>query len=432
MQKKLNILFTDLIYLNHNYGAQGIAFPLMDKLKEYFDVEPTFLIHKNYYKEDFLFSRKNNFKIIESPNSLVVLGNKYFLIRFLYKLFYLIKRRKKLLAGENKKNLALLENLKKSDAIIDLSGIEFIGNVKNQRRKWSNYINKIYMQSLAEKLKKPYFKYTKSYGPISGKIYTFFVKRKLKKLPFIFVRGRDNLEEIKKLKLKVPLYSFPDVSIALKPADKNWAVDYVKKIGIDISKPIIGISPSSVITDIKTNTKNSSSGKNHIKLCNKLIDFFQKKGLQVLLIPHSLGDGKDITSCDLALAKKIYSNLPNKENVFLISDRELTYSQARSIVGLFNFYIAARYHAVASALSMAIPVVSLSWHIKYKDIMSLFLDDFLTVDCRKVNINKAFSLIEKYYNDQKWFDKEKVLKRKENVIKKIDKSISLIVNEIKK
>jgi hypothetical protein len=32
-KKKIKVLFTGLLYLNHNYGAQGIAFPMMEKLQ---------------------------------------------------------------------------------------------------------------------------------------------------------------------------------------------------------------------------------------------------------------------------------------------------------------------------------------------------------------------------------------------------------------
>ncbi|MDD5552226.1 MAG: polysaccharide pyruvyl transferase family protein, partial [Candidatus Pacebacteria bacterium] len=241
MEKKTKVLLTDLSYLNHNYGAQGISFSFMNKLNGYIDAEYVFVLPKKHYKENFLFAKNNYFNIVcnSGENFFLERGSVFF---FLYKIIYFLKKRKTITKKEERIYLKLIETIKKSDIIVDLSGIEFIGN-RGLKTKWLDYLKTIFFQRLSHKLKKPYFKYTKSYGPISGKIYTFFVKRKLKKLPFIFVRGRDNLEEIKKLKLKVPLYSFPDVSIALRPADKNWAVDYVKKIGIDVSKPIIGISP---------------------------------------------------------------------------------------------------------------------------------------------------------------------------------------------
>jgi len=432
MKKKIKILFTDLTYLNRNYGAQGIAFPLMKKLNEYFDAEYNFTLHSRYYKDNISFSRKNNFNIIVPPKPLIAIGRHYSLIDILYNLARLLKGKKIISKKEKELYYCFIEDFKKQDVIIDISGIEFIGNVSLKRR-YLNYINIIWLQYLAQKYNKPYLKYTKSYGPFPNKdkLYKFLVRKHLNKLPFVLVRGEHNLNNVKQLNLKVPIYSFPDISISLEATSKNWAIDYMTNLGLNLSFPIIGLSPSTVITNIENKNSNSSCGTNHIKLCEKIIASFQSKNKQVLLIPHSIYDGKDVRYCDLALCKKIYNGLKNKKNVFILSDVNLTYKQVRAIIGLLNFYITARYHALSSALSMAVPAISLSWHIKYKDIMSLFLDDYLVINCRNTGIDKALSLIKKYYYNRQWFNKEKIIERKKKIIEDIDKSINMLVNEIK-
>jgi len=431
MKSKIKVLVTDLAYLNHNYGAQGIAFSLMKKLNKYFDAEYTFVLPERYYKHDLSFSKKYNFSIIAGSKPLIILAKCHFYIYFLYNFARLLKSRGIVTKKEQAQYFTLVEKVKESDVVIDLSGIEFIGNVSPKRR-YLNYLSAISMQCLAEKYNKPYLKYTKSYGPFPDKIYKSLVKKQLSKLPFIFIRGKNNLEEIKKMHLKVPLYSFPDISLLLEPESKEWALNYITKIGINPSKTIAGLSPSAVIADIRTKNNSSSCGSNHIKLCKKIIKFYQSNNQQVLLIPHSIGDGKDIRSCDLALSKKLYNELENKKNIFIVSDTELTYQQVRAIIGLLDFYVTGRYHSVSSALSMAVPVVSLSWHIKYEDILSLFLDDFLTIDCRTIDVNEALSLIKKYYYNRQWFNKKEVLKKKKMVIQQIDRSINILVEEIKK
>lgn len=430
-RKKIKFLFTDLTYLNHNYGAQGIAFPLMKQLNEYFDTEYTFVLPERYYKDDLSFSKKYNFSITTSPKPLIVLAKCHFYIYLLYNFARLLKGKRMITKREQEQYFALVEKVKESDVIIDLSGIEFIGNVSLKRR-YLNCLGTISIQCLAEKYNKLYLKHTKSYGPFSDKIYNSLVRRQLNKLPFIFVRGKNNLEEIKKIHLKVPLYSFPDVSLFLEPESKEWALNYITKIGINPSKTIAGISPSAVIANIRTKNNSSSCGFDHIRLCKKIIKFYQSNYQQILLIPHSVGDGKDIRSCDLALSKKLYDELENKKNIFMIPDTELTYQQVRAIIGLLDFYVTSRYHSVSSALSMAVPVVSLSWHIKYEDIMSLFLDDFLTVNCRITDVNKALLLIKKYYYDREWFNKKEVFKKKRMVIQQIDRSINILADEIRK
>jgi hypothetical protein len=231
-KKKIKVLFTGLLYLNHNYGAQAIAFPMMEKLSRYFDAEYTFVLTQKQSQETLPFLSKYNFNVISASNPFVIFKKRYFPI---YLLYCLIKGKNTV--EERKKFSILVDALSENDVVIDLSGIEFIGNIPLKRR-YLNYIARISLQYLAEKHDKLYLKYTKSYGPFprADKFYTFLVKRQLNKLPFLLVRGKDNLNEIKKLNLKIPLYSFPDISLSLKAESVNWALNYLDQLGVDSSK----------------------------------------------------------------------------------------------------------------------------------------------------------------------------------------------------
>ncbi len=412
MKPKVKFLFTDLQYIKHNYGVQGIAFPLMDKLDEYFDAEYTFaLFSKKNFKKDLKFTENFSFNIFQRP-------------RLKLSHLFLMKKNK---LDQHKEFIKLL---KQNDVVMDITGIEFIGNQPFIER-WKNLINTVYTQIMAKKYNKIYLKYTKSFGPFPHKLYSLIVKKYLNKLPFLFVRGKANLTNLRKLDLSIPVYSFPDISLTLESEKKDWAKNYLKEMQVDISKPIIGISPSAVVHGIPGKSENSSCGQNHLILCKKIIDYFQSESKQILLIPHSIDDGKSIKSCDLVLSRKIFSELQNKDKIFLMDDQELDYRQVRAIISLLDFYVTARYHALSSALSVAIPVISLSWHIKYRDIMSLFMDNFLTIDSRKTSVGQAFEQIMKYYKNRDWFIKEDILSRKDKITKKITESIKLITDEIK-
>lgn len=428
--RKIKILLTNLSYLNHNYGAQGIVFPFVDKLNRYLDAEYTFILHK-ISPADKEFLANNGFLGVTKPPLRLMMANYNQFLNILYVFFALPKKGRNKLAKLRKDYSKFSEVIKNQDVLIDLSGIEFVGNT-SFRRRYSNYLNAVSFQALAKKYKKPYFKYTKSYGPFPvDPIYRFLVKKSLKNLPFLFVRGKDNLKEVKKLNLKIPLHSFPDVSLSLKPESKKWALNYIANLGMNPEKKNVGLSLSAVVASIKADN-DSSCGENHLKLCEEIIDFCKKENNQIILLPHSMGDGTDVNSCDLALTRNFYNKLTDKENVFLIDDIDLTYRQARAIVGLMDFYITGRYHSVASALFMGIPVICLSWHIKYKDIMSLFLDKSPIINCREVTVKNALRMIKKYYYNREWFDKDEIVKKRGRVNQEIDKSIKLIANEIEK
>jgi polysaccharide pyruvyl transferase WcaK-like protein len=427
MKKKIKVLFTDLLYLNHNYGAQGLSFPMMEKLSSRFDAEYNFILPQGYPEDQSSFSEKYTFKVIIAPRLFVILGKLHFLIYLLYRII----QRKTLPNDEKRRYSVLVNALRESDVVIDLSGIEFIGNFPLKQR-YSSYLCTMSMQWLAEKYGKLYIKYTKSYGPFPTKdiIYRFLVRRCLNRLPFLFVRGKNNLDEVKKLNVDVPLYSFPDISLILEAESRRWALNYVGKFGVDITKKLVGVSPSAVIARMKTKNNKSSCGDNHIKLLKDIISFYQLQNQQVLLIPHSIVDGKDLVYCDLALTRKIYDETKDKTGVFLVDDMDLTYDQMRAIIGLLDFYVTGRYHSMSSALFMAVPTVALSWHMKYKDMISLFVADFKVIDCRTNSVERSVASIKESYFDRQWFNRERVLKRKKKIEKEINESVNILANEI--
>lgn len=404
----MKILITDLAYFYHNYGAQGIILPFIDKLSKHIDAKITVTISNPEFKKfDREFATQNNFELFVKP-------------RINFGTIFNMK--------SIKQHIEYWKLVKKNDIVIDLSGIEFIGNLPTIT-KWKDLINTIYTQYITKKYNKKYYKYTKSYGPFLNNLYTKIVRNWFNKLPFIFVRGDDNLRDVNKLKLHPAVYSFPDISLALVPESRDWAEKYLKSI-VQNDDKILGISPSVVIRNI-TNFSGKTSGEEHVTLCKQLIIKYTDLGKKVLLIPHSIGNGINISNCDLALSRKIFAELKGIKNLYILDDPTLNYRQTRAIIGLLDFYITSRYHSVASALTMKIPVVSLSWHIKYKDIMGLYMDDFLTVNCRKVSVAEALEQIDNYYQNRNWYDKKQMHVSQIELEKKIDESMSLIIKDIK-
>ena len=403
----MKILLTDLSYFYHNYGVQGILLPFIEKISESLNVEMTVTVSNPiYYEQDKQFAADHGFKLFLKP-------------RLKFSSFFKLKDLQKL-----KKYRKLINE---HDVIIDLSGIEFIGNLP-KLIMWKDLINTLYTQKIAGKFKKKYYKFTKSYGPFHNKLYTKIIRKNFNKLPFLQVRGEQNMDSINKLKLDIPVYSFPDVSLALKSADNEWAHNYLANLMPDISN-IFGISPSVIIRNI-SNILNKTCGKDHVEMCKQIISKYSNAHQPVLLIPHSIGDGKNLDTCDLALARKIFNEIPKKENLYKLDDVNLTYQQTRAIIGQLSFYVTSRYHSLASALKMRIPTISLSWHIKYKDIMKLYLDKFLTIDCRKTNIPDAMQLVDEYYKNRDGFSRDLWQKRQTKIEKEIENSIKMIVEDI--
>lgn len=429
--KKKQILFYGLPYFSHNYGAQGLFLPLMHKIRESIDAECVFVLPARYYQENLDFAQKNAFTIIPEPNILAAIGQYSGLFRFLHqirKIILTVKGKSQVIVAEKKRLDLLLKTLRQSDLVIDADGIEFVGT-RAPMKKIQNFLATDYLKKLAQIYRKPYLKSPKSYGPFIGPVDFMLARNHFAGLPFILTRaGGVNLKELKKLKLNVPIYEFPDVSFVLKPASPIWAKNYLQKLKINLKKPIFGLSPSAVIFK---EPKGQTSGENHFKLCQKIIAHFQSMGVQVLLLPHFVSTIDDPLICDHALCRKIYTSLKNQKNVFLIEDSSLTYAQARAIIGLLDFYVTGRFHALASSLAMAVPTVPLSWHMKYRDMISIFVQDIPMIDTRRDSIAKALGVIKRAYNHREWFNQDQVRSTKKRVDREVGQSIKMMIGEMK-
>ena len=422
----MRIVITDVYDLRHNYGVQGLVLPLVEKIKNLTEAEFIMPVQSAYFTtQNIEFASKRGIKLIG-----------YWKYSFLIDLFHplfsssgsLLSKFVKSISGDRGRGPVslyheLIEEIAVSDKVIDVAGIELIGN-SGLKKKWGELLFSRMFQKMSERSGRQYFKYTKSYGPFEGFLFRTISKNLLEKLPFIFIRGRNNLEEIRKLNLKTPLYLFPDVSLVLKPTEGEQADNYLRSAGVDISLPVIGVSPSRVLSKINSEDQGNCVGINHLVLVKNVINEYTVKGFQVLIIPHAV-DKTDKNKCDRELAKQLMQELIS-EKLYILPD-DLSYSDVRAVIGKLSFYITGRYHSVASALYMGTPVVSLSWHIKYTDIMSEFLDDFPVVDSRNTPVDDAMDLIRKYHADMKWFDREKIRFNRERIEKEVERSIKMIV-----
>jgi polysaccharide pyruvyl transferase WcaK-like protein len=421
------IVITDVYDLRHNYGVQGLVLPLVDKIRDLIDVQFVMPVQSAYFTP-------GNIDFAAARGITLVSYWKY---SFLFEVFHpfirkpgsLLSRLIISIAGDQGKEALylyheLVKQINDAEKVIDVAGIEFIGN-SGIKKKWGELLFCRMFQKLAAREGKPYYKYTKSYGPIEGQFFRLIVKDLLNKLPFVFVRGKKNLEELEKINISTPLFLFPDVSLVLKPSNQEQAKQHLKSAGLDTSLPVAGISPSRVLSKISSNNNENCVGENHIELVRRLIDDFLKKGYQVLIIPHAV-DLVDRKKCDRELANEILKNLNSPKGVFIVPEG-LSYSEVRGVIGQLSFYVTGRYHSVASALYMETPVVSLSWHIKYTDIMSEFLDEFLSLDSRNTGIDEAMNLIEKYHDNLTWFDKEKLRENRDRIEREIERSIRMMI-----
>jgi len=269
---------------------------------------------------------------------------------------------------------------------------------------------------------KPMLAWTQSYGPLSTKLIRAFAKLDLRRQPVIFCRGDDCKSSIEELLPKARVLSFPDVAIKL-PFDKKWGKIYVEN-NFSCEKKIVTVSPSAVLY---SRCKFSDSKNRHIGQIRKICDSLYKAGYHVLLIPHTFRPSNESpVVCDYAVCKIIYE-AEESPNLSILED-DLSPSQLKSIISGAHFHVGARYHSVVAALSSNVPAISLSWHPKYRDLMTMYgMEDYLLDEGEEHRVSALIRKIDFEYGVLR----KKICKRKEGNMLLVDDNVKLFVKLLK-
>jgi len=133
-------------------------------------------------------------------------------------------------------------------------------------------------------------------------------------------------------------------------------------------KTVVGISVNSIVE-----RKCTALGIDHNRIWAEFIQYLQREGYFVLLVPHSLRlNSTSRHNNDLMTIADILELLPNRENLHIV-DEPYDCKELRVVVGLADYYVASRFHSMISALCTKTPVTVFGWgHQKYREVMAQF------------------------------------------------------------
>jgi colanic acid/amylovoran biosynthesis protein len=119
-----------------------------------------------------------------------------------------------------------------------------------------------------------------------------------------------------------------------------------------------------------------------LNVTNYLLERCRRLDFKLVLLPHVLR-----TSDDRALVNQIATCVRNG-NVIGITDVLLPY-EARTILGSSYFVVTQRMHGAISSLQRRVPALSLSYSIKFSEVVGSYLDlPELVVEVRKDNFKE--------------------------------------------
>lgn len=282
------------------------------------------------------------------------------------------------LRGYILKKFPQLKAIKESDALLDQGGITFTDG--RELFLLYNVASILPAMLLGTKV----IKCAQALGPFKNPINRAVSKLVLPHLTLIIARGKKTYEYLQGLSLKnVVLATDYAFSLDITKSDEAEARRVYAEVteSVDLrDKKNVGISPSVVVQK-----KCEKSGIDYVGLMQWFINDLIERNYVVTLIPHSVRTGVDkLHNNDLPLCSSIYEGVKVKDSCVFI-DREVSSQALRYIIGQTDLFIACRFHAMISSLSMAVPTLVLGWSHKYLEILEIFGVKEFGIDSSKLS-----------------------------------------------
>lgn len=366
---KNNIVLLGINFSNR--GSQAMAFTAIDSIKR-----------KNPGSNIYLFSDsdfKRDFEEKESYNFLIKPWNNKIKLNLLKNSFWSNRR----IVNCLEKDMSnIIANTK---YFLDLSGYTLSSSFSNKSfRNFIFSLNYLLPIAIAKRFSIPYYIFPQSVGPFDYPfIYDvnlkFFLKRYLKYPKSIFVREQDGLEKMKKYSLN-NVYFKRDVVLSSEEYDLNNIFSKEPIIrDFEILNNSVGIVPNERVYE-------RMNREVFFQLYEKIINGLLALDKNVYILRHS---SEDFSVC--SELKKIFRK---NEKVKLISD-DLNCIELEKIISKFDFLVASRYHSIIHAYKKNIPVISIGWAIKYKELLHFFSQEKYLFDFNKdLGESKILDLIQ--------------------------------------
>ncbi|MDR3060371.1 MAG: polysaccharide pyruvyl transferase family protein [Prevotella sp.] len=206
----------------------------------------------------------------------------------------------------------------------------------------------------------------------------------------IYVRDLSYADSLDAMGLKYTLTH--DVSFFMQP----------QKVAIEIPNNAVGINISGLLY-FNNFQKLAGRSECYKDLIKKIIYKFQRSNTPIVLIPHTYNyNNMTDFDDDLSAIRKLYLEMENKSNVFII-DGDYSAPELKYIISQCDFFIGSRMHANFAAIYTHIPVFGLAYSYKFKgafDAYGLHKHYANIIDLEKKEIPALLAKIETSYQEK--------------------------------
>ncbi|MBN1341321.1 MAG: polysaccharide pyruvyl transferase family protein [Phycisphaerae bacterium] len=209
--------------------------------------------------------------------------------------------------------------------------------------------------------------YSQTIGPFDRWLNRVCAKFCLARMSCIVPRGDRSLAQVQALGFTDARY-YSDSAFALEVPPETEAEIRRKYAPMLEGKTVVGVSVNSIVEE-----KCVRAGIDHNGIWADFIKYLQANGYFVLLIPHSMRPGsKSRHNNDLITVRDVLTRLKCQKGIHVV-DEPYDCKELRVVVGLTDYYVTSRFHAMISALCTATPVFVMGWGVhKYLEVLKEF------------------------------------------------------------
>jgi coenzyme F420-reducing hydrogenase beta subunit/polysaccharide pyruvyl transferase WcaK-like protein len=249
-----------------------------------------------------------------------------------------------------------------ADLVVDVAGISF----SDGRGVIVLYNAAMVLPALL--LDKKVFKASQALGPFRTRINHWLARRCLPRVAAIVARGAITQQHLAEIGLPGrPICA--DVAFAV-PVDEAAAraAEQLCRDAFFGSANLIGVSPSTVVESYC-----AKRGIDYPAVVARFVDHLvETYQANVVVLAHAVRSGKPKSRTnDLPTCRRVYQQITRTDRCRLL-DAALSAEELRHVIGKMRFFVASRFHAMISGLTMGVPTLLVGWSHKYLEVLDMF------------------------------------------------------------
>lgn len=328
----------------------------INKIKQYYPQAKIFFVSKYYDSESIKLPQ-----LLQDPAGVELVPVSQLRATFFEMPLFVILSRIKL--GRLAARISVLAKYFQScDYVIDVGGITF-----SEERGLSGLLINATWVLLARSAGKPLLKLSQAFGPQEKKWYRYISGRLLRRVQYLIARGSISRNVLDRLQLPGKVFECSDLAFLLPAEESSSTKEHIKKP----DKLLIGIAPSSVLY-------RKLGERPYIKLMQTVIESLLGKYPEsdIWLYAHSYREENTLSNNDGPVCSMIFATLSQEAGSRTkVIAGDFSPEEMRALIGRADIFLACRFHAMVSALSLGIPTAVLGWSHKYREVQMQFSQD---------------------------------------------------------